>query len=90
VSTGGGEAGIVGSTLYDALERMTVIREGLRNVDGTATTETQAVRAMSSRLRRPRRRARGDDLPQRCRGLIYLTAAPVTISGVFLPLGNAT
>ena len=35
-------------TLYDALKRMSVIREGLviRNLDGSAKTDRQAVRAI--------------------------------------------
>lgn len=42
------------TTLHDALKRMSVIREGLvvRNLDGTAKTDTQAVRAIERICRR--------------------------------------
>jgi integrase len=48
------------ATLYDALKRMSVIREGLvvRNLDGSAKTDTQAVRAIE-------RICRKAGLPQR-------------------------
>lgn len=48
------------ATLYEALKRMSVIREGLviRNLDGTAKTDTQAVRALE-------RICRKAGLPQR-------------------------
>lgn len=42
------------ATLYEAPKRMTVIREGLvvRNLDGTAKTDSQAVRAIERICRR--------------------------------------
>jgi integrase len=42
------------TTLYEALKRMSVIREGfvIRNLDGTAKTDTQAVRAIERLCRK--------------------------------------